>query len=113
MDKQHIIDEIRRTAAQNGGAPLGARRFELETGIRKADWWAKYWTRWGDALKEAGFTPNELQGAFEDTHLLDKLAELALTLKKIPTVAEVRLARARDPTSPTRKCLHDSAPKQT
>ena len=28
MDKQHIIDEIRRTAKDNGGAPLGMDRFQ-------------------------------------------------------------------------------------
>ncbi|GEM_PF-1787968 len=33
MDRQHIIDEIRRTAAANDGIALGWRRFTEETGI--------------------------------------------------------------------------------
>lgn len=27
MDKKHILDEIRRTAKENGGSPLGQARF--------------------------------------------------------------------------------------
>jgi hypothetical protein len=34
VDKQHILDEIKRTAASNGGIPLGHRRFFRETGSR-------------------------------------------------------------------------------
>jgi len=33
--KNIIIDEIRRTAKDNGGKPLGQARFENETGIKK------------------------------------------------------------------------------
>ena len=55
MGKQRILDDIRRTAAANGGAPLGKSAFFRETGIREGDWHGKYWARWGDALHEAGF----------------------------------------------------------
>ena len=57
MDKQHILAEIRRTTKENGGTPLGHKRFEQATGIGYHDWWGKHWGRWGDALKEAGFAP--------------------------------------------------------
>jgi hypothetical protein len=38
IPKQHILDEIKRTAAANGGVALGWRRFMAETGIRAHDW---------------------------------------------------------------------------
>jgi len=56
-----IIDEIRRTAVQNDGRPLGKRRFESETGIRESDWYGGHWVKWIDALVEAGFAPNSMQ----------------------------------------------------
>ena len=62
MDKQHIIDEIRRTAKDNGGAPLGTDRFQQETGIKSADWFGRFWARWGDALGEAGASGAESLG---------------------------------------------------
>ena len=76
MDKQHIINEIRRIAEKNNGLPLGVGRFYAETGIRRADWFGKYWARWGDALVEAGYEPNKLQGPYEDEFLLEKLVSL-------------------------------------
>jgi hypothetical protein len=39
MDKEHIIAEIQRTAAANGGRPLGRLRFEGATGIKPQDWY--------------------------------------------------------------------------
>lgn len=50
MDKQHIINEIKRTAEKNNGIPLGTERFYAETGIRKTDWYGKYWALGGEML---------------------------------------------------------------
>jgi hypothetical protein len=58
VNKQHILDEIKRTAAANGKLPLGKAKFLRETGIKESDWGGIYWARWGDALREAGFEPN-------------------------------------------------------
>jgi hypothetical protein len=101
MDKSHILAEIRRTAAANRGAPLGRQRFFAETGIKETDWFGKYWSRWGDAVKEAGLEPNRLQGAFSDEFLLDKLAGLVAELGHYPVPAELRLKARRDKTFPT------------
>ena len=103
MTKQHIIDEIRRTAKSNGGAPLGVRRFLKETGIRESDWRGRFWVRWSDAVREAGFEPNQKQGAIDDRVLLDKLIALIRELGHFPVGAEIRLKDAQDPTFPNLK----------
>jgi hypothetical protein len=43
MTKGHILSEIRRTAAANGGVPLGVRRFFAETGVKESDWHGRFW----------------------------------------------------------------------
>src|SRR5579885_2559391 len=83
-DKDHIIREIRRTAKANGGVALGWRRFEEETGIRYYDWYGQHWTRWGDAVREAGFEPNRMSEAYDDGFLLDQLASLTRRLAILP-----------------------------
>jgi len=50
MDKQEIVEEIRRTAQKNKGKVLGQERFEKETGIRRSDWYPYHWLRWNDAV---------------------------------------------------------------
>jgi len=42
VDKQHILDEIRRTARSNGDEPLGKQKLLKETGIKQSDWHGKY-----------------------------------------------------------------------
>lgn len=37
ISREHIIQEIQRTAEANGGAPLGRGRFAAETGVRAPD----------------------------------------------------------------------------
>ncbi|MCO5301339.1 MAG: GIY-YIG nuclease family protein [Candidatus Nanopelagicales bacterium] len=97
-----IVEEIRRCAAENGGVPLGRARFRTATGIREADWIGKYWPRWGDALVEAGFEPNELQGVRQsDEELLAALARLTRDLGHYPSNPEVRLQRQVDPNFPS------------
>jgi hypothetical protein len=91
MTKKQILEEIKRTAAANGGVPLGWRKFATETGIRDPDWKGKLWARWNDALREAGFAPNTLTEAYAETELLEKYAKLSLQLGRLPAVADMRL----------------------
>lgn len=86
--KQEIIDEIRRTAKENGGRPLGKARFEKETGIKAYDW-GIYWARFGDAQKEAGFVPNQLTAAYSTDFLIEKIISLSRKLRKFPTGREI------------------------
>jgi hypothetical protein len=57
--REQIIEEIKRLAAENDGKAPGKELFANRTGIRKHEWLGKYWTRWSDALIDAGFSPNE------------------------------------------------------
>jgi hypothetical protein len=101
MNKQHILTEIKRTAAANGGVPLGRERFLRETGIKTHDWIGKYWARWGDALREAGFAPNELQAAYDENMLIEKYIGFARELGHFPVDAELRLKARGDETFPS------------
>jgi hypothetical protein len=101
VKKAQIIGEIQRTAAANGGVPLGYSKFETETGIRYADWFGVHWARWGDALQEAGFEPNRMTDAYSHEHLLQKYAELTLELGRMPVKGDLKLKRRRDPDYPS------------
>ncbi len=101
MTRAHILHEIQRTAKENDGKPLGQTKFTSETGIKLYDWLGVYWANWSDALREAGFTPNQFQVAFDKTELLDKYARLVLELGCLPASPQLRLKSRRDPTFPT------------
>ncbi len=104
MDRQTIIDEIRRTAAENGGKPLGRLRIETETGIRQHDW-TKHWSRFADAQREAGFTPNEPTAAYGEDILLRRVVELARELGRFPTQADRRVKAHADATFPSLRTI--------
>lgn len=101
MDKQSIIDEIKRTARENGGVPLGRGRFANETGIRISEWSGRFWARWGDALRDAGFEPNAPQGAHQTDELINCLVTLARQLGHFPVDAELRLKASQDKSFPS------------
>lgn len=101
MNKQKILDEIRRTAATNGGVPLGRERFERETGIKESDWLGRFWVRWGEAVREAGFEPNKLVSPFQDDLLLERYVSLVRELGRLPVQGELIMKRRIDPTFPS------------
>lgn len=100
LTKQDILNEIRKTAGQNGGKPLGANRFEKETGIKSYDW-GKYWARFGDAQKEAGFTPNQFQVPHADEFIIEKVIGLIRKLGRFPTFRELKIERSSDAEFPS------------
>jgi hypothetical protein len=114
MDKEHVISEIRRTAKANGGVVLGWRRFEEETGIRYHDWYGQFWTRRGDAVREAGFEPNRMSEAYADDYLLEKLVRLTRDLGRVPIQGDLLLASKDDTTFPSEKVFRrlGSKPKR-
>ena len=103
MDKQHIVDEIRRTAVD--GKPIGRIQFLAQTGIRESDWSGKYWARWSDAQKEAGFEPRSFNPAFEDEHIFKCVLDLTRKLGRYPTQPEMRLERQTNRSYPDDKAI--------
>jgi hypothetical protein len=102
MDKKHIISEIIRTAKENSGIPLGQIRFHDETGIKKHDWYGKYWARWSDALIEAGFKPNPFGKGetYDEDFLLFKLAEFTKKIGHFPSDGDLQLQSHNDKSFP-------------
>jgi hypothetical protein len=101
FEKDYIIKEIIRTTQENGGKPLGQHKFESETGIKKYDWFGKYWSKWGDALTEAGYQPNTLQGAYEEDFLIEKLIHLTREIGKFPSSGDLTLKSYNDKDFPS------------
>lgn len=99
--KEHIIQEIRRIAAANGGQAPGKSAFQSLTGIGESKWSGVYWSKWGDALVEAGFAPNEWGKRYDTSELTKKFAELTLAMGHIPTVRELKLMRRTDMSIPS------------
>ena len=96
--RDHIISEIRKIAATNGGKPPGQQAFQSQTGIGATKWSGIYWTKWGDALVEAGFTPNHWTKRHITSELTQQFAEITLKLGHVPTVRELSLLRRHGPT---------------
>ena len=111
--KREILELIARTAKDNGGVPLGSARFRSETGIKETDWCGKYWARWGDALIEAGFSPNAFQQAYNSDFMMEKLAMLARELGRFPTSREIQLQTRFDKTFPNKKTFQRLGSKAT
>jgi hypothetical protein len=111
VEKAQILAEIRRTAEENEGKPLGKSRFAAATGIREHDWRGRYWARWNDALDEAGFPPNVLQGRYDDALVLDSLISEIKARGRMPTVAELNLRRRDDPDFPSPRVFERLGPK--
>ena len=103
MNKEYILHEIRRTAEENKGVPLGWRKFFRETGIRETDWLGKYWPRWSEALREAGFLPNQLTSAYKETDLIERYLARVRKLGVLPAKGDLRMETRSDPTFPNDK----------
>lgn len=101
MNRETILKEIRRAAAENAGIAPGQEQFESLTGISAGMWRGKFWLRWSDAVSEAGLTPGRMQEAYAQDVVLAHLAELTRKCGHFPTYAELRMERENDRTFPS------------
>lgn len=108
MNKEYILSEIKRTAKENGGIPLGIDRFREETGIRKSDWYGIFWAKWTDAQVEAGFDPNRFGAPpVDERWLLEAIASYTRELGHFPTRPEFGLLNQRDKDFPVISTLRN------
>lgn len=112
INKQNILEAIRQTAENNGGAPLGRERFEKETGIKPYDW-GKHWAKFSDAQKEAGLSPNVLNFAYENDFLLEKIVEIIREIGRYPTRADLLVKRNADQNFPSPNTIARLGGKET
>lgn len=100
MDREAILNEIRRAAAENGGVVPGQEQFERLTGISMGKWRGKFWLRWSEAVSEAGLTPGRMKEAHSHDVVFACLAQLTRKYGHFPKYAEVRIERERDKSFP-------------
>ena len=103
--RERIIAEIRRLAEANGGQPPGRQVFEAQTGIRYAEWYGIHWARWGDAVVEAGFSPNSVQAKLDPDSILRQVAEAYRYFGRAATDGELRLYGRTRPDFPAHSTI--------
>jgi hypothetical protein len=109
MDREGILDTIRRTAQANGGVPLGEDRL-AQLGISPTVW-GRYWPRLTAAQREAGVMPNKANQAHPEEDALARLASLTRELGAIPTSRERIVKHHQDPSFPTDRIWKRLGPK--
>lgn len=100
-----ILNEIRRLAVLNGERPPGAAVFARETGIAEHQWRGKFWARWGDALVEAGYAPNQWTERLAASDVLKSIVAVCRHYGRLPTDAEITMCRNSDPSIPLPKTI--------
>lgn len=101
VNKDEILQAIRLQAAGNGGVPLGKDKFKKVTGIGQSAWLGKYWTKWNDAILEAGFEPNTWTTRFHQKDVLVRLlADFTKELGRYPVGPERDMRHRKDSAFP-------------
>ena len=111
--REYILNEIKTFTERNGGQPPGKAAFARYTGIGEHQWSGVLWARWSDALSAAGFSPNALQRRFDSEAMLTKIIEACRHHGRVPTIAEFKLARRRDPNFPSKGAIAGHFPTRT
>ncbi len=99
MMRKEIVEQIQRIAEAQGCVP-GSQKFKNITGIAKHVWYGVYWTRWGDALIEAGFSPNTFKHALDKDALIRTYLEMVDELGRVPSDGDIRLKSRNRPDFP-------------
>jgi hypothetical protein len=89
--RQKIVEEIKRIHEKTGKPP-GKGTFQNETGIKAHEWLGRFWANWGQALTEAGFSPNQRNSKSDLSLVFPRIAEVVLRLRRFPSNAELQIA---------------------
>lgn len=99
--KEYIIAEIQRLAMERGGR-VGIRAFCSATGIPEHQILGAHWTKWNDALKEAGVgTSSFFQPRTQDSSIVEAFVQLVNKLKKWPTQYDLQMERRQNKSFPS------------
>jgi hypothetical protein len=109
MDREDILDTIRRTAEANDGVPLGEDRL-TQYGITPAVW-GKFWPRLSAAQREAGFVPNAAKAPHPENDALARLASLTREIGRFPTSRERIVKHHQDPEFPSERVWKRLGPR--
>lgn len=109
--RERIVSEIRRIANDTGEAP-GQNLFTKLSGIRRHEWLGKIWSKWGDALVEAGYEAKTLRVRTDADVVLKTVAECCLQLGKIPSEAELKLFIRNHDDLPSAGTVHNHFPRR-
>src|SRR5205814_6380063 len=86
-------------ASHDGDIP-GRQTFISATRIKPSAWRGKYWVRWTDAVREAGYDPKKMTGKIPDEDLLEKLARFTIELGRFPVDQEINIQARTEPGFP-------------
>lgn len=74
--------------------------FAKETSIAEHQWRGRYWARWGDALTEAGFNPNDWTSKRDPDEVLNGVIAGIRHFGRLPTSDELAIYRQSNPDVP-------------
>ena len=100
VTKEHILQEIKQTAAENGGSRSDNRSSSPRAGITKSDW--EILESLGRCIRRSWLFLKQFTKAYEDTYLLDKYAQFAIELGSLPTWDDLRRKACSTPEFPSR-----------
>lgn len=91
ISKEEILVELRKFVVVNNGMIPGERTFVAATRIKQSAWKGKYWARWTDAVREAGYDPNAMTPKIPDEGILEGLAAFITKLGHFPVRDEINM----------------------
>jgi hypothetical protein len=100
VSREEILSEIRKFVSANGGEIPGERTFVAATRIKQSAWKGKYWARWTDAVREAGYNPNAMQQRIPDDEMVRQLAGFISELGHFPVRDEINIQGRATPGFP-------------